>query len=104
MDEFKNVKGYINISSIENGQNIEINKDTVYIRSNIKQFEDNAELYQYDELQMTYEEYEKYNDNLYLNNIEIIQKKVGDIYNKINQEIKSQIDSINIALAEILGV
>lgn len=100
---YNNVLGYLHINNNET-KSVEFNVDTVYVRSNIKKSESGFELYIYDELQMTYKEYEEYQDNLYLSDLETIHKKVGEIDNKINQEFKSQIDSINMALAEILGV
>lgn len=84
MYQLKDVIGYIEINNIINNINIEINKDTVYIRSNIKRFDDNAELYQYDELQMTYEEYEKYKEQLYLEDINTLKEKVSIIDKQVN--------------------
>ncbi|MGN6713783.1 hypothetical protein [Anaerocolumna jejuensis] len=97
MYQLKNVIGFIEIDKVINKINIEIDKDTVYIRSNIKQFDDNAGLYQYDELQMTYEEYEKYKEQLYLEDVNILKEKVGIIDKRVNQVF----DIENAALDEL---
>jgi wobble nucleotide-excising tRNase len=89
----KNVNGYIDILKIINNRNVEFNKDTVYIRSNIKQSEDNPELFIYDEIQMTYDEYEKSKDKY------IIEDLDGEI-----ATLKSENDLLKGCIMELADV
>lgn len=76
MYEFKDVNGCLNKQDIKNNRNIEFNKDTVYIRSNIKQSDDNPELFIYDEVQLTYEEYDKYKDKY---TVEVLEEEISSL-------------------------
>ncbi|MBU5332134.1 hypothetical protein KQI61_07975 [Anaerocolumna aminovalerica] len=75
MIEIKNVIGsdaMVNYGLSE--RYIDINVDTVYIRTNIKKSEENDKLYIYDELQLTIDEYENYKTTLLLNDMEDLKK------------------------------
>lgn len=75
MIEIKNVIGsdvMVNCGLSE--RYIDINVDTVYIRTNIRKSDENDELYIYDELQLTLEEWKDYKTTLLLNDVEDLKK------------------------------
>lgn len=75
MNSIKDVVGHIDSSNIINNRNIDINIDTVYIRTNIKKFNEDDDLYSYDELQLTLNEWKDYKATLIINDINELKKK-----------------------------
>ena len=92
-NDVKNVSGYIDILKVINNRIIEFNKDTVYIRSNIKQSEENPEMFTYDEIQMTYDEYEKFKDKY------VIEELNGEL-----DTLKSENDLLKGCIMELADV
>lgn len=75
MNSTKDVVGHIDSSNIINNRNIDINIDTVYIRTNIKKLNEYDDLYSYDELQLTLDEWKDYKTTLIINDINELKKK-----------------------------
>jgi len=66
---------------------VDFNVDTVYVRTNIQKTEN--DLYTYNELQMTYDEYAAYKDSLLIEDVEILKLELRKISKTIDIENSS---------------
>lgn len=87
MQEIKNVQGSMSIVN-----ETEFNIDTVYIRRNIsKIIEDSQELWEYDEIQYSYQEW-----------LEIQENKILDLQ-KENQLLKEELTQIKTSITSLMA-
>jgi hypothetical protein len=103
MLKFNNAIGYLDQTKINGDAIIDIGLDTVYVRSNIRVYDVNSELFIYDEIQLTYDEYEKYKTDVLLNDV-IKLKQDSEKINLLQSEndaLKTSVDELTNAVVMI---